>query len=281
MDVARQGSADQTERWNGATGCAWVEEQETVDRMYKPIEDLLVDAIVASAPRRVLDVGCGTGGTTVAVARRLGPNADCIGVDISEPMLGAARLRAERMATTARFIRADAQTYAFEPASVDAIMSRFGVMFFDDPVAAFANLRRAARAGADLRFVSWRAPDENPFMTTAERAAAPILPNVPPRVPDAPGQFGFADAKRVRRILDESGWTDIDFQPIDVECAFPETELTRYSMRFGPVGQLLSDTDESTRVRVVEAVRAAFEPYVRGADVRFVAACWMMAARAP
>src|SRR3569832_1429147 len=111
-------------------------------------------------------------------------------------------------------------------------------------------------------------------MTTAERAAAPLLPNVPPRVPDAPGQFGLADAKRVRRILDESGWSDVDIQPVDIECAFAERELTGYVTRFGPVGQILHDADEPTRDRVVKTVRAAFGPYVHGADVRFVAACW-------
>ena len=143
--------------------------------------------------RRVLDVGCGTGSTTLAVARLLGAKGRCTGIDISEPMIAAARARAEREGTPASFIRADAQTHAFEPASFDMIISRFGVMFFDDSVRAFANLRRAARDDAELRFIAWRSAAENPFMTTAERAAAPLLPNLPARRPDAPGQFAFAD----------------------------------------------------------------------------------------
>jgi len=278
MTVAHPGGDDQKALWNGTAGCAWVEAQETLDGMYAPIEQLLTDAVVAREPRRVLDVGCGTGATTLAVARRLGAAGECVGVDVSEPMLAAARSRAEREGTPATFIRADAQTYPFEPSSFDAIMSRFGVMFFDDAVRAFANLRRAARAGAELRCVVWRSPEENPFMTTAERAAAPLLPNVPPRLPDAPGQFGFANARRVRQILDESGWAGVDIQPVDVECTFPERELTRHATRFGPLARVLDEADERTRTRVVETVRAAFEPYVHGADVRFVAACWMIAA---
>jgi SAM-dependent methyltransferase len=226
----------------------------------------------------VLDIGCGTGSTLLAVSRRLGAKGRCTGIDISEPMLAAARARAEREGTPARFIRANAQLHAFEPASFDMLISRFGVMFFDDPVRAFANLRRAARHGAELRFIAWRSPAENPFMTTAERAAAPLLPNVPPRLPDAPGQFGFANARRVRQILDESGWAGVDIQPLDVECTFPERELTRHATRFGPLARVLDEADERTRTRVVETVRAAFEPYVHGADVRFVAACWMIAA---
>ena len=273
-------SGEQPALWNGSAGCAWVDAQETLDQMYKPFEDLLVDPVVAGSPRRVLDVGCGTGATTLAAARRLGTQAKCVGVDISEPMLAAARARAERVGSSATFIRADAQTHPFEPSSYDAIISRFGVMFFDDPVAAFANLRRAARAGAELRFAAWRSPDENPFMTTAERAAAPLLPNVPPRVADAPGQFGFADALRVRRILEESGWGKVDIQPIDVVCTMPESELTRYATRFGPLGRVLQDADERTRTRVVRTVRAAFEPFVHGAEVRYDAACWLVGAAA-
>ncbi len=112
---------------------------------------------------------------------------------------------------------------------------------------AFANLRRAARGGAELRVIAWRSPADNPFMTTAERAAAPLLPNMPPRRPDAPGQFAFADAARVRRILEESGWAGIDLQPLDVECVLPESALNDYITRLGPVGMVLQDADEATR----------------------------------
>jgi SAM-dependent methyltransferase len=265
--------------WNGPAGRSWVEAQALTDRVYEPLEDLLVEAVAAVSRGAVLDVGCGTGRTTVAVARRLGADSQCTGVDISEPMIAAARARAERDGTTARFIRADAQDYAFDPASVDTVMSRFGVMFFDDPVRAFANLRRAGTDDAALRVIAWRGAAENPFMTTAERAAAPLLPNLPPRRPDGPGQFAFADDRRVRGILEESGWTDVDIRPIDVECALPERDLVAYFTRLGPVGLILQEADEPTRARVVDAVRPAFDPYVHGADVRITAACWMVEAR--
>jgi ubiquinone/menaquinone biosynthesis C-methylase UbiE len=196
-------------------------------------------------------------------------------------MLTAARARAEREGTPASFIRANAQDHAFEPASFDMIISRFGVMFFDDFVQAFANLRRAAKDDAELRFIAWRSPSENPFMTTAERAAAPLLPNLPARQPDAPGQFAFADPRRVHRILEESGWTRIDIRPLDVPCTLPEKELVRYLTRLGPLGVILHEADERTRTQVIETVRTAFEPYVHGAEVRFTAACWMVGARAP
>jgi hypothetical protein len=161
------------------------------------------------------------------------------------------------------------------------IISRFGVMFFDDSVKAFANLRRAARDGAELRFLAWRSPAENPFMTTAERAAAPLLPNIPAREPDAPGQFAFADRHRVNRVLAQSGWAEIDIRPVDVSCNLPEKELVRYFTQLGPLGRVLHEADEQTRTQIVEKVRAAFDPYVHGDAVRFNAACWIVDARSP
>jgi SAM-dependent methyltransferase len=280
MDIAQPKIGEQSALWNGTAGQAWVESQALLDQVLQPFEDLLVDAISPENHRRVLDVGCGTGSTTIALARRIGPNGACTGVDISEPMLVAARARAQRERTPPTFILADAQTHAFERASFDAIVSRFGVMFFDDSVQAFANLRSAAAEGALLRFLAWRSAAENPFMTTAERVAAPLLPNLPARRPGEPGQFAFADRDRVRRILQDSGWSAIDVQPIDVACTLPERELNRYVTQLGPVGRILREADAQIRAQVIEKVRAALEPYVQGPEVRFTSACWMVAARA-
>lgn len=280
MDAARQANDEQTKLWNGLAGRAWVDVQEPLDRMLKPFEELLVDAVGAESARRVLDVGCGTGSTTLAVARRLGAEAHCVGIDISDPMIRAARQRAQTEGSPARFICADAQNHAFDPACFDMIVSRFGVMFFADPIQAFANMRRAASHGAMLRFVAWRGAAENPFMTTAEHAAAPFLPDLPARRPDAPGQFAFADERRVRRVLEDSGWAEVDIRPIDVACTLPERDLVRYVTRLGPVGLVLHAADDRTRTRAIETIRLAFDPYVHGNEVRFTAACWMADARA-
>lgn len=152
-------------------------------------------------------------------------------------------------------------------------------MFFDGAVAAFANVKTAATDGAELRLVAWRSPSENPFMTTAERAAGPLLPNLPARRPDAPGQFAFADRDRVFRILAESGWADIDIRPIDVGCSFPEAALIAYLSRLGPLGRVLHEADDRLRAEVIATARDAFAPYVQGTEVRFTAACWMIGAR--
>jgi SAM-dependent methyltransferase len=281
MNAQHPNDNEQAALWNGRAGRAWIDGQATLDRMFSAFEDLLADTVRNASARRVLDVGCGTGGTTLAAARAAGAQGECLGVDISQPMIAVARGRAEREGSTARFVAADVQTHAFEPARFDLVISRFGVMFFDDPVAAFTNLRRAASAGAPLQVIAWRSPAENPYMTTAERAAAPLLPDMPVRAPGAPGQFAFADRHRVASILQESGWTGIDIQPIDVDCAFPEKDLVGYFTRLGAVGQVLQDMDEATRRQVIGTVRAAFDPFVHGDEVRFTAACWMIGAKAP
>jgi SAM-dependent methyltransferase len=280
MSTQQVVETSQAALWNGTAGHAWVDTQDLIDEVFSPFERLLADAAVAAGAGSVLDVGCGTGGTTLAVARALEDGSRCVGIDISEPMIVAARARAERDGIAADFICDDAQDHRFETAGFDLIVSRFGVMFFNEPMEAFANMRRATRAGGRLQVIAWRGAEENPFMTTAERAAAPLLPHMPARDPDAPGQFAFADEHRVRRILDASGWSEISITPLDVACTFPAADLDHYFTRLGPLGRVLQEVGEPTRSRVVDTVCEAFSPYVHGNEVRFTAACWMIGARA-
>jgi SAM-dependent methyltransferase len=268
--------------WNGPSGQAWVESQALMDQLLRPFEDALVQAVAQSSCASLLDVGCGTGATTLALAKHLGSRAHCTGLDVSEPMLALARTRAAEIDSASRpeFVLGDAQRHAFAPHSVDTITSRFGVMFFDDPVAAFSNLHRAAKADGRLELVVWRSASENPFMTAAERAAAPFLPALPPRRPDEPGQFAFGDAERVRRILTASGWHHVALETLDATCSMPERELSRYVTRFGPVARVLAQADADVKRRVQDAVTAAMAPYIKGESVSFVGACWLVRARA-
>lgn len=171
-NASAQPGVDQKALWNGSAGRAWVHNQRLLDQLLSPFEALLSSDSVLGTATRVLDVGCGTGATTLAIARRLGAQGTCAGIDLSAPMIAAARARAGGDQANVDFFAADAQTHAFEPADFDLIVSRFGVMFFDDPVQAFANLRHAARENARLAFIAWRCAEENPFMTTAERLVA-------------------------------------------------------------------------------------------------------------
>lgn len=279
MTAVRSSGTEQDAIWNGGGGRVWVAEQDLLDAAFRSIETMLADAVEAASARRVLDIGCGTGATTLAAARRIAPDGECVGVDLSRAMIVAARARAGIDALPARFVCADAQSHAFLPEAADMVISRFGIMFFDDPEAAFANLRGGLRRDGVLHGIVWRGAGENPFMTAAERAAEPLLPGVSRRVPDAPGQFGLADADRTATILARSGWREIHIVPVDVPCAFPAGELDRYLSQLGPVGRALQDADASMRARVMDAIRPAFADYLHDAEVRFDAACWIIRAR--
>jgi SAM-dependent methyltransferase len=281
MPDSHSANPDQAALWNGPAGQTWVELQSLLDEMLAPFGRLLIDEGLTASMRRVLDVGCGAGSTSLAVARRVGAGGRCIGVDISATLLELARKRArEEGIDNATFLHADAQTHPFEPNSFDAVISRFGVMFFDDPVTAFTNIRHGAQSGAMLTFIAWRSPAENPFMTAAARAAAPFLPALPTPDPNAPGQFGFADADRVRGILQTSGWSNIDIRASDVPSSVTQQDLRTYITRMGPVGLALKDVDEETRAKATAAVHGAFDSFIEEGVARFTAACWLVRARA-
>lgn len=263
--------------WNSDAGHAWVENLALLDTMFAPFETLLADSVQAG--EHVLDVGCGTGATTLAIARRAGPHGHCTGVDISAPMIATARIRAAQAGLPASFLCADAQHAAFDDGAFDTIVSRFGVMFFADPVAAFANLRAATHRAGRLHLYAWRGADDNPFMTAAERAAAPMVA-LPPRLPGQPGQFAFADADRVQTILLAAGWSEVAIDAVDIRCAFPLAGLDGYIARMGPLGRVLPTLDELRRRDVLACVRRAFDPFVHGETVQYDAACWRIAAQA-
>jgi len=267
--------------WNGPAGEAWVEAQRILDQMFAPLATHLLEAIPPGDALHVLDVGCGTGAVALAIAGRLGPGGHVSGVDISAPMIALARERAQHAGLAVEFIVADAQQHAFLPGSLDRIVSRFGVMFFDDPVQAFAQLQGAATRGGVLQALVWRGPDENAFMTTAERAAAPWL-TLPARQPDGPGQFAFADRAQVERTLTAAGWEDVEILPLDVACRIDRADLGTYVTLLGPVGSALRNAplDASARSQVMDAVLQAFAPFVEGDAVTFTAACWDVRARA-
>ena len=266
-------SPTQTELWNGRAGETWVAKQALLDGLFEPIAGYLGDAVEAAGASRLLDVGCGTGATT------LGSAGSALGVDLSAPMIARARERAAAEAVPARFAVEDAETHDFAAGAFDVAISRFGVMFFADSVRAFANIRRAMVRSGRLHAIAWRSAEENPFMTAAERAARPLLPAMPPRDRNAPGQFAFADSERVLGILWDAGWSDSAVAPMDFACSFPKEALAGYVTQMGPLGLLLAQMEQAERDRIVAAVLPAFGRYVDGDVVRITAACWSITAR--
>lgn len=260
----------QAAAWNGPSGQAWAQAQAILDPMFQPFADLL--AAVAPAARKVLDIGCGAG----ALSRAIGPQ--CTGIDISEVLLDLARRLTP--AGGPRFLHADLEAAPLAESGYDLLLSRFGVMFFEDPVLAFRRLRVAAAPGALLCAIAWRDPQQNPFMTAAEHAAEPLLPSMPARRLDAPGQFAFARPEYVLSILQASGWRSAQIDAIDVVCQLPVEHLDCYLGLMGPVGQALAALPQETRGPVLDRLRHAFDRFREGDMLRYTAACWQITARA-
>lgn len=272
--------AEQAAFWNGEMGALWVEQQTFIHSMLRPIEDYLVSLVAAYSPSAVLDVGCGNGQTTRSISQAIAPDGQCTGIDLSEPMIGNAISTVPGTEDRVRFICADAAGYTFEPGEFDVICSRFGVMFFADPAAAFCNLRQAAKDKAQLCLVVWRIPESGDFMTAGQRAVTSMLPASAPSDPKAPGPFSFGDPAIVTPYLNEGGWSDIRFDALDLACAFPASKLSMFIEDFAPTGVDFAELSESQAKGVKQVIRAAYEPFVFGEQVRFSAPCWVISGRA-
>ena len=267
--------------WKQAGGQAWVDLQDLMDRLNQPICDAVVAAGFPGVGGAVLDIGCGGAATTLEMARRVGPQGRSVGVDVSAPLLEAARASAKAQGVAnAEFLEGDAQTFDLGTAAYDAAISRFGVMFFADFDAAFANLRRALKPGAKLAFACWRSPADNPLAGAPVEAAAPFLPPMPQSDPDAPGRWALAKPERVRGILEASGWRDIDIAPLDVPTPIALDDLMTVSLRMGALGAMLQQADEATQAKVRTAVAERLAAYETDGLVAMSSACWLVTARA-
>ncbi len=279
-------NAEQIRYWNEAAGPRWVAFQDAIDRQIAPLGRLAMERVGIGRGDRVLDVGCGCGHTTLEIARRVGPDGSVLGVDLSSGMLEqlSAGVRAAGLANV-RATNADARSHAFPAASFDVAYSRFGVMFFADPDAAFANLRPALRPGGRLGFVCWQALPKNPWMLVPLMAAAQVIPLPPPPPPGAPGPFSFADPERVRGILARAGFEEVSVEPHEETLAVGgSSELDRvveFILQVGPTGSVLKDADAGTKNRVAETVREALRPHLGPEDLRMGSAVWIVTARRP
>jgi SAM-dependent methyltransferase len=279
MSDATQLHADMVAYWNGPGAAPWVAQQAHTDVQLSPISNAVLAAAAAAPGERVLDIGCGCGTTTLSLADAVGPGGHVTGLDVSEQMLGAARERGGAWKSV-EWVLADAAIHPFAPASYDLLFSRFGVMFFGDPVAAFANLRTALRPGGRLVFVCWRAFDENPWMKIPLQAAyAAGIPRLPKPAPDDPGPFAFADPDRVTRVLTSAGWPSPGFTALDVALDIAAggglDRAVDQATRIGAASRALREAAEETRPPAVAAIRRALEPFQRGSSVALPAAVWL------
>ena len=265
----------QNEFWNGPAGDVWVDAQAFMDQMLEPLSRLAVERAALTEGERAIDVGCGCGATSLALAESGG---SVWGLDLSAPMLARAKERIDSRGNIA-FSVGDAATQSYTQ-DHNLVFSRFGVMFFDDPKAAFSNLRSALSPGGRLVFICWQAPKENLWMSVAAQAAQPFLPPAEAQDPRAPGPFAFADPNWVEEILRDAGYSDIGVESItpDLCVGASVEEAMSFQGRIGPLARIFTELDEDTQARANEAVHAALGEYLTEAGVVLRSAAWLVTA---
>lgn len=274
-------NTEQTDYWNGDEASHWLVHEARYDAMLQPYADRLLAAANIAPDTTVLDLGCGAGATTLA-AGRAAAKGTAHGIDLSAAMLRrAAERAAEAALSNVTFEVADAQVHSFAEAAYDVVLSRFGVMFFDDPRAAFDNIRRAVRPGGLLAFVCWQPVPENEWVLVPGLAAAQHVALQPLTEPGVPGPFAFGDPEVVRTVLTASGWQDVDVRDTRERLLVgPNVPDTVAFLRDTGMGKrVLAGLDQQTTATVTDAIAGALEPFAASDGVWLGSAAWLVTAR--
>jgi SAM-dependent methyltransferase len=270
-------NAEQHARWNGANGEFWAGQQARLDRTLAPVMEPLLACAAPRSGATVMDVGCGCGATTVELARAVGPSGRVVGVDISEPMLALARERLVEFANAACRL-GDAASLPLQDLRAELIFSRFGIMFFGDPITAFTNLRTGLIHGGRLRFACWRPISENPWLQIPLHAVYEHVPRIPKPDPEEPGPFSFADTERVTRILTAAGFTPPAFTPLNIQVdlaaggTFEDAAMQASEM--GPARRALENQPDDVRALALASVRRA----LAASGTKLAGGVWLVAA---
>ena len=276
------GNDGQIAYWNGPIGEVWAKAREKRDRDHAFLTTALIERARPRPGEHVLDIGCGSGTTTLKLAELIKPKGYVLGVDISRPMLALAKRRASAERSGAQFMEDDMTTCDLEPQSFDLAFSQLGVMFFADPVAAFINIHRSVKPGGRLHFACWRHPFEHLWAFIPESTAKPFLPPSPPADPDAPGRYAFQNPDRVRSVLLQAGFHAPEFEKLDARSfagATPEAAAASL-IEAGPLQRTLADADEATRAKVREAVTERLAKEMGPDGVCLTSAAWLVCAAA-
>jgi SAM-dependent methyltransferase len=285
MAEARSANAAQREYWNTVAGPRWIGLEGFVERRVRAVNDLLLGRSGVEPGEAVLEIGCGTGAFTEPLAKAVGERGTVVGADISAAMLAGARKRlAEAGLGNASLLEADAQTHKFEPEGFDLITSRFGVMFFEDPAAAFANLIGAVRRDGRLCFACWGSLDENRHWLIPYQVALRHLGRPKPTPPRAPGPMAFADADYVRSFLGSAGFADVvvDRTHPAVFASAPAEEA-EHACLMGPSARLIDEKqpDDATRQTIRREIEDAFAAHFRGGSATLPSTVLLVTARRP
>lgn len=266
--------------WKGRVGQNWALDYARTDRSFAGLTTVLVDRVRATEPVCVLDVGCGAGEMSIAVGKAF-PKADILGIDLSEPLIIAARRR-DHALKNVRFTVADAALWRDPAFLPDTLLSRHGVMFFAEPISAFANLRRSSAPGAQLIFSCFRDRSDNAWATEISQL---VGGNALPADPVAPGPFAFADKAHVMRILEAAGWMKVAVERVDWgyvagDGSDPVADAVAYFQRIGPAASAITNLQGAERARLLTDIAALAKRHLRGGRVAFSASAWIITARA-
>jgi SAM-dependent methyltransferase len=252
---------DQADYWTSPAGQKWIDHEAALDATLAPVLKLVLDRAALLPGQRVLDLGCGTGASTIRAAGIVGAAGHATGIDISHVMLDRAHIRAaSAKATNVAFTLADAQTHPFAPAQYDIMISRFGMMFFNDPAAAFANIARAIRPGGRMVFAAWAAMPKNPWFTIPKDIAIARLGPPAPADPLAPGPFAFEDIARVSALMVRAGLRDVQADEVGIHLTPTGTasDAAAISSSVGPAVRILKERGGTPDdARAIEGVVAA------------------------
>lgn len=269
--------AQQIAFWNGPAVAPWIERQERMDAGLAPVAEAAIRLAAVQPGEHILDVGCGSGATSMKLAGLTGSGGHVTGLDVSEPMIELARKRSAGI-DNLDWVRDDAATHPFLPGSADLLFSRFGVMFFGDPVAAFTNLRRALRPGGRLVFACWRPLNENPWMLIPLQAAQTLVPPLPRPGPREPGPFAFGDPEWVTHILTQARFARPRLVRFEMAMALGSSldDAAEQATNFGAASRALQGQPDSVLRAARAAVRTALEPYAEPDRVALPGAVWLV-----
>ena len=280
-DLFKKYSSEQEELWNNDLGEQWAKNFKSLDSFLKPWGDEILNIAKINSGESVIDIGCGAGTIAFEVLKKVGTTGKVLGIDISDPLINCAKKRKEKLGySNIKFIHANAESYNFTY-DFDVVISRFGLMFFGNPLQALSNIRRALKKSGKLFCVVWGTPRENQWVSIPITIAKKIIKNTPPPLAEGePGPFSFSDQNYVKHIFEKSGWNNIMFNKINREVILGSSikEATELLITRGPIKRLIQNEKNPIKLLIKKEISEALGPYYKNGKCSVFGSCWLISA---